>query len=72
MTQDSPQFNIEANPLSDEDLDKLNEAQRQLATARQQVDLAKSAGIDVSRAEDRVSELETQIRSLKSVYFPGR
>lgn len=72
MTQDQKPFDVQASPLDDSDLERLTEAQTMLQRAREQIDLAKSANLDVSRAEDRVAELDTQIRSIKTVYFPGR
>lgn len=72
MTQDNPTFTPGASPLSEEDLERLREAETELQRAREQIDLAKQANLDVSAQEERVATLAQQIRSIKSTYFPGR
>lgn len=40
--------------------------------AKEHIDMARSAGINVDDHEKRVNAELTQLRKLKDVYFPGR
>lgn len=72
MVQDNQSFSPSGSPLDEDDLERLREAEAELQRAREQIDLAKSANLDVSVQEERVATLAQQIRSLKATYFPGR
>lgn len=60
------------HPLTEEHLESINNALAQAQAARVQINLAKSAGIDVSAHEQELVTAETQLRKIKQVYFPGR
>lgn len=63
---------IPGSPLTAEHLSALNNSLDQIKLAQQQIDLAKRAGIDVSGQEATLKQAETQIRQIKSVYYPGQ
>jgi hypothetical protein len=46
-------------------LDKSKQLQRE-------IDLAKQAGLDVSKQQDALNEFQSKAQLFKSVYFPGR
>jgi hypothetical protein len=58
--------------LTQEHLDKINSALSTIAFAKQEIALAKLAGLDTSKYEQQIATTEGQLRQLKSVYFPGK
>lgn len=63
---------IPSNPLTAEHLMQIQNALDAVKAAKDQIALAKRAGIDVSAAEQINNENETKLRQLKQVYFPGQ
>lgn len=59
-------------PLTEEHYQQLRNALDQINQTKQQIELAKRAGIDVSASEAQLADTETKLRQIKSVYFPGR
>lgn len=64
--------NVPGNPLTPEHLDGINEALARLDLARQQIVLAKAAGLDTSQLEGDEQATRAQLMKIKQVYFPGR
>lgn len=61
-----------ASPLTAAHLAQINQGLDLVKQARNQIELAKRAGIDVSQVEDINNQNETKLRQLKQVYFPGQ
>jgi hypothetical protein len=64
--------NIPGNPLTDQHLDDINTALAKLDLARQQIVLAKAAGIDTAQLESDERDARASLTKIKQVYFPGR
>lgn len=60
------------NPLTLEHLNQINNALEQIKTGLKAVELAKRANIDVADQERKLNETQSQLRQIKSVYFPGQ
>jgi hypothetical protein len=60
------------NPLTEHHLTDMNDALKKIDIARKQIDMAKRANISTGDLEDKLTATETQLRSIKQVYFPGR
>lgn len=58
--------------LTEQDLQRINTALGQLDRAKQVIDMATSAGIDVSTFKDRASTSRDQLLKIKNTFFPGR
>ena len=61
-----------ANPLTDTDLDLINDNLLQLKVANDQIKLAQQAGLDVTCLKQQASDQQAQLLKLKQTYFPGR
>ncbi len=61
-----------ASPLKEEDLVQINSALEGVKLAKQQIALAKRAGIDVKAQEEATLDAEKRLNNIKSVYFPNR
>ena len=59
------------SPLTDEHLSQLRSAEKLMAAAEAQIQLASQAGIDVKHHQDEVTKQKAQIRAIKNTYFPG-
>lgn len=59
-------------PLTIEHLSQLRNAQDIIRNAKDQIELAKRAGIDVSAQEQQIADTETKLAKIKQVYFPGQ
>ena len=59
-------------PLSETDLNNINEALAKIATAENDVANAKRAGIDVSAQAQVLEIAKAKLLQIKNVYFPGR
>lgn len=64
--------NLPGNPLTDEHLDNIQLALAKLDLARQQIVLAKAAGLDTSQLEADEQATRATLMKIKQVYFPGR
>lgn len=60
------------NPLTDEDLEGLNDALGQLQRVDNLIDRMARAGIPVTDQRKRSAELRTKVAQLKQAFFPGR
>lgn len=60
------------HPLTDDHLSKIDESLANIERAKAQIRLATAAGIDVSTQQQQLEDMEKQLRSIRSVYFPGR
>jgi hypothetical protein len=58
--------------LTEAHYQQLKNALDQAANVQREIDLAKLAGLDVTLAQQTLSDSTGKIRQLKSVYFPGR
>jgi len=58
------------SPLTDEHLQQIKAALRQIDIAESQIILAKQAGIDVARLEQELMDSKNRLRALKNTYFP--
>lgn len=60
------------NPLTQDDLTRINDSITQINDVREQIRLAKQAGIDVSAEEQEINKQQEQLLKLKQTYFPGQ
>lgn len=60
------------HPLTSEHLAQIQNALDMIQQTKQQIELAKRAGIDVAGHEAQLLETEGRLRQIKNVYFPGR
>lgn len=58
--------------LTDAHLQNFKNALDQSVSIQREIDLAKQAGLDVSQAQQVLTEAVGKIRQFKSVYFPGQ
>jgi len=59
-------------PLPPESLDEIKSNLRQLDIAREQIKLARKAGIDVSQQEQEAESQRNKLNQIKNTYFPGQ
>ena len=59
-------------PLTETDLNTINEALAKIATAENDVANAKRAGIEVSAQAQVLKIAKAKLLQIKNVYFPGR
>ena len=59
-------------PLSDRDLEQINNALVEIESAEQVIAQAKQAGIDLSRQETEARETKEKLLRIKQAFFPGR
>jgi len=59
------------SPLTAKDLESIKSNLNQLAIAKEQIKLARSAGIDVTEQAKQVDEQRTQLLQIKNTYFSG-
>jgi hypothetical protein len=59
------------SPLTDDHLQQIRAALKQIDVAESQILLAKQAGVDVGHLEQQLMESKTRLRALKNTYFPG-
>lgn len=62
----------ETNPLTEDDLKKMNESLRQLDITDSIIKRSKLAGIDVSRQEQEAKTAREKLTKLKTAFFPNR
>jgi hypothetical protein len=60
------------HPLTEADLQRMNDALAQIKDGLQQVQLAKMADIPTGESEQQLIEARDRINKIKQVYFPGR
>ncbi|KKM99170.1 hypothetical protein LCGC14_1150520 [marine sediment metagenome] len=60
------------NPLTDADLVSINTAIAQADDAKQLIEKARIAGIDVSSFTKRTEDAKAQLLRIKQVFFPGQ
>lgn len=58
--------------LTDEHFQLFQNAQDQAKQIQREIDLAKMAGIDVSKQQARLNDFLDQNKQIKQVYYPGR
>jgi DNA-binding phage protein len=58
--------------LSEQDLSRINTALTQLERAKQVIDLATQAGLDVQALDERHKSSRDQLLRIKNTFFPGR
>lgn len=61
-----------ANPLTEADLERIEDNLTQLKVADEQVKLAVQAGLDVTQMKETISGQRSQLLKLKQTYFPGK
>jgi hypothetical protein len=60
------------NPLSEDDLVRIDNALHQLDEADAHIVLAEQAGFDVAREKAVAQEQRAKLRRIRQAYFPGR
>ena len=60
------------SPLTETHLLEINKGLEAVKNARNQINMAKRAGLDVAAQEAANNDLERKLLQLKQVYFPGR
>ncbi len=60
------------NPLTEDHLTQINQGLAAVKDGREQIALAKLAGIDTADAEEKLNDAEKRLTAIKQVYFPGR
>lgn len=60
------------NPLTIDHLNQIRNALDAVQAAKNQIELAKRAGLDVTQLEEINNANETKLRQIKQVYFPGQ
>lgn len=58
------------SPLTDDDRAVIDVQLKNLVTARDMINRAKAAGLDVQAEEEQVNALETQLKGIKASFFP--
>ena len=59
-------------PLTERDLERINEALTEIASAEGIIAQAKAAGIPLERQEAQARETKEKLLRIKSAFFPGR
>ena len=59
------------NPLTDNDLEQINIGIEKSREAKQLIDIAQRAGIDVTEFQARASDAEAKLLRIKQAFFPG-
>ena len=59
------------NPLNANHLADINKALEAINIALQQAELAKRVGLDVSKHEAYLREMQSKFEAIKQVYFPN-
>ena len=59
------------NPLNANHLADINKALEAIKIGLQQAELAKRVGIDVSKREESLREMQAKLEAIKQVYFPN-
>jgi len=62
---------IPMSPLTQDHLVQIQNALDVTQIAKNQIEMAKRAGLDVSRQEAQLREAEEKLLRIKNVYFPG-
>ena len=60
------------NPLNANHLADINKALEAIKVGLQQAELAKRVGLDVSKHEEYLREMQSKFEAIKQVYFPGQ
>lgn len=60
------------NPLTDQDLQSMNEGLEKLKVAESLIEKSIRAGIDMSEQAKRTREVKEQLTRIKQTFFPGR
>lgn len=60
------------NPLNETHLQQINSALDAVKFAKDQISMAKRAGIDVTAQEAAALDAEKKLITIKQVYFPNR
>jgi len=58
------------SPLSEDDKAVIDAQIKKLLEAKGIIDRAKQAGLDVSAEEEQVNALDTQLKGIRSAFFP--
>lgn len=61
-----------ATPLTDADLQRINDNLLQLKDADEQAKVATAGGIDVSELKAQIAEQRAKLNKLKAAFFPGQ
>ncbi len=61
-----------ADPLTEKDLEQINDNLTQLAVADDAIKRAEQAGLDVSTFKVQSRDQRAQLLKLKQTYFPGQ
>lgn len=59
-------------PLTERDLEQINQALVEIESAEGVIAQAKQAGIDLSRQETEARETKEKLLRIKQAFFPGR
>ena len=59
------------NPLNANHLMDINKALEAIKIGLQQAELAKRVGLDVSKHEENLREMQAKLEAIKQVYFPN-
>ena len=59
-------------PLTENDLNRINEALTEIESAEGIIAQAKQAGIDLSRQEAQARETKEKLLRIKQAFFPGQ
>lgn len=60
------------SPLTHMHLGQIQDALRVIDQAEKQIELARRAGIDVSKQDSECKESKEKLLRIKNVYFPGQ
>lgn len=61
-----------AGPLTERDLEQINQALVEIESAEGIIAQAKQAGIDLSRQETEARDTKEKLLRIKQAFFPGR
>lgn len=60
------------NPLTEQDLERINTGLAQAREAQELIDMASRAGIDVEEFRVRARDSQEKLLRMKQVFFPGQ
>lgn len=58
--------------LTEQHLQQIKNAQDIITTLKNEIDLAKRAGVDVTAMEVMMNEAQAKLQQFRNVYFPGQ
>ena len=60
------------NPLSQQDLESINKGIQDAADAKELIQMAQAAGLDVESFKARTDEAAAKLLRIKQAFFPGK